>query len=109
MARVLLSTVARQDVRDILSDLRERAGPVVARRYGADFQRIYRSLAEFPAGGSPRRSLGSDVRVKIVYPYVAFYEHTADTVTILRVLHGRRDITASVLARSRGVAPPPRG
>jgi plasmid stabilization system protein ParE len=109
MARVQLSALAKQDVRDILTDLSERAGPAVARRYGADFKRIYRSLSQFPAGGSPRRSLGSEVRIKIVYPYVAFYESAADSVTILRVLHGHRDITAKLLARSRGVAPPPRG
>ena len=81
----------------------------MADRYGADFKRIYRSLAQFPDGGSPRRSLGSDVRAKTVYPYVAFYEHTADTVTILRVLHGHRDISGDLLARSRGVASPRRG
>jgi toxin ParE1/3/4 len=109
MARVQLSALARQDVRDILADLSERAGSAVARRYGADFKRIYRSLAQFPAGGSPRRSLGPDVRVKIVYPYVVFYENAADTVMILRILHGHRDITVDLLGRSRGVAPPRRG
>src|SRR5690242_20561410 len=70
---------------------------------------IYRSLAQFPYAGSSRAELGSDVRIKIVFPYVVFYDHTADTVTILRILHGHRDITAELLARSRGVAPPPRG
>ncbi len=109
MARILLSALARQDLRDILADIAERAGSTVAHRYGEDFKRIYRSIAQFPAGGAPRRSLGSDVRVKIVYPYVVFYEDVADTVTILRVLHGHRDITADLLGRSRGVAPPRRG
>jgi plasmid stabilization system protein ParE len=47
--------------------------------------------------------------VKIVYPYVVFYEDVADTATILRVLHGHRDITADLLGRSRGVALPRRG
>ena len=97
MARVLLSALATQDVRDILSDLRERGGRAVADRYGADFERIYRSLAQLPAGGSPRRSLGPNVRAKIVYPYVLFYEHVADTVTVLRIPHGHRDITADLL------------
>ena len=109
MARVLLSALARQDVRDILTDLSEHAGLAVAGRYGADFKRIYRSLAQFPYGGSQRRSLGPDVRIKIAFPYVVFDEHIADTVTILRILHGRREITADLLARSRGVAPPRRG
>jgi toxin ParE1/3/4 len=105
MARVLVSALAKQDIRDILSDLRERAGPVIANRYAADFKRMYRSLSEFPEGGPARPSLGPGTRIKIVYPYVAFYEHRADTVTVLRILHGRRNITAEFLARSRGVAP----
>ena len=73
MTRVLVSALAKQDVRDILKDLSERAGHAVANRYAADFKRIYRNLAEFPEGGSPRRSLGPDTRIKIVYPYVVFY------------------------------------
>lgn len=109
MTRIQVSALAKQDVRGILADLRERAGDVVARRYGAHIKRIYRSLAEFPAGGAPRPSLGSEARIKIVYPYVVIYDHSADTATVLRVLHGHRNITADLLRRSRGVAPPRRG
>ncbi len=109
MARVQLSVLARQDVRDIISDLNVRAGLAVARRYGADFKRIFRSLAQFPDGGSRRDELGSEVRIKIVYPYVVFYEHSVARVTVLRVLHGHRDITADLLAGLRGVAPSRRG
>jgi toxin ParE1/3/4 len=105
MTRVLVSALAKQDVRNILTDLSERAGHAVANRYAADFKSVYRSLAEYPEGGPARRSLGPDTRIKIVYPYVVFYDYRTDTVTILRVLHGHRDITADWLARSRGVAP----
>jgi plasmid stabilization system protein ParE len=70
MTRVLVSSLAKQDVRDILKDLSERAGHAVASRYAADFKNVYRSLAEFPEGGSPRRPLGADARIKIVYPYL---------------------------------------
>jgi plasmid stabilization system protein ParE len=105
MTRVLVSALAKQDVRDILKDLSERAGYAVANRYAADFKNVYRSLVDFPGGGPPRRSLGSDARIKIVFPYVIIYDHRADTVTVLRVLHGHRDITVELLARSRGVAP----
>jgi plasmid stabilization system protein ParE len=52
--------------------------------------------------GGARRSLGSNVRAKIAHPYVLFYEHNADTVTVLRVLHGHRHITADLLGSSRG-------
>jgi plasmid stabilization system protein ParE len=54
-------------------------------------------LAEFPDIGAPRPKLGSLTRVGIVLPYVAIYEHKEDVVTVLRVLHGRRKITARLI------------
>jgi plasmid stabilization system protein ParE len=47
-------------------------------------------LTEFPDLGPPRPRLGRGVRIRIVAPSVAIYEHKNDTVTVLRVLHGRR-------------------
>jgi plasmid stabilization system protein ParE len=109
MARVRVSALAEQDVRDILNDLGRRAGRVVAGRYVADFRRVFRTLAEFPASGAPRSKLGVGARVKLVHPYVVIYDHHDDIVTVLRVIHGHRDITIELMGRSRGVAPFPPG
>jgi len=75
----------------------------------ADFSRVYRDLAEFPASEAPRPKLGVAARIKLVHPYVVIYDHHDDTVTVLRVLHGHRDITIELMARPRRVARPPRG
>ncbi len=109
MTHVRVSAFARQDIRDILSDLSRRAGHAVAGRYGADFRQVYRILAEFPDSGASRPALEAAARIKIVHPYVMIYDHRDDIESVLRVLHGHRDITVDLLARSRGVARSPRG
>jgi plasmid stabilization system protein ParE len=37
--------------------------------------------------------------MKIVYPFVIIYDADSDGVTVLRVLHGRREITAKLIVR----------
>jgi plasmid stabilization system protein ParE len=39
--------------------------------------------------------LGKDVRIGIVFPYIVIYRHREvdGTVTVLRVIHGRRNLT----------------
>jgi plasmid stabilization system protein ParE len=46
-------------------------------------------------------SLGAKARIKFVHPYVVIYDHDADvdTAIVLRVLHGRRDITVNLISR----------
>jgi toxin ParE1/3/4 len=50
----------------------------------------------------PRRrpALGPNVRIGVVTPYIVVYRHTEreDTVTVLRVIHGRRDITEQLIS-----------
>jgi plasmid stabilization system protein ParE len=36
----------------------------------------------------------------MVPPYLLFYQHEAETVTVLRILHGRRQITAALIQRT---------
>jgi len=109
MTRVRVSALAKRDVRDLLKELTEKAGAAVALRYATDFRHILRSIAQFPAGGSPRPLLGSGVRIKVVYPYLVIYGHSGDAVEVLRVVHGQRDIEPDLLGRPRGVAPRRRG
>ena len=99
MARVIVAEPAKQDVRDILTDLGERAGYGVASRYAEDFKAAYRGIAQFPGSGPPRPALGPNARIKIVYPYVIIYDHESNEATVLRVLHGRRDITIKLIKR----------
>ena len=97
MARVSITEQAKRDVRRILSDLNDRAGFSVAERYAAKFKATYHRLAEFPASGARRPALGSNTRIAIVLPYVIIYDYEGESVMVLRVLHGRRNITRDLI------------
>jgi plasmid stabilization system protein ParE len=97
MTRVVVTERAKEDVRRILTDLNARAGNHVAERYAADFKTAYRRLAHIPAGGPPRPALGSKTRIVPVLPYIVIYDYENDTVTVLRVLHGKRNITRNLI------------
>ncbi|MBL6653317.1 MAG: type II toxin-antitoxin system RelE/ParE family toxin [Reyranella sp.] len=74
------------------------AGPVAVayfERFSATFDRI----ATFPDSGAPRPRLGSTVRLAVVHPYVVIYRRSHDGVEVMRVLHGRRNITRRLLVR----------
>ena len=68
MARVVVTEMAKHDVRRILSDLSERAGRRVAANYAAEFKAAYRRLGVFPDIGPPRPALGPKTRVAIILP-----------------------------------------
>ncbi len=69
----------------------------MAERYAADFRAVYRGLAESPAAGPPRPELGPNTRIAIVLPDLVIYDYNSDEVTVLRVLHGRRNITRDLV------------
>jgi toxin ParE1/3/4 len=60
---------------------------------------LYDRLAEYPGNGAPRKSLGKDIRIGIVFRYILIYRHREadDTVLVLRVVHGHRNITAKLI------------
>jgi toxin ParE1/3/4 len=99
MARTVITASADADLAEIVTYLRQQAGDAVARNYAAEFDAIYDRLADFPGSGPRRTTLGPDTRIAIVPPYVMIYDYADDTVTILRVVHGKRDITAKLLTR----------
>jgi len=51
-----------------------------------------RFYVEFPGAGGPRDDLRPGLRSFVVERYVVFYRPVADSIEILRVLHGSRDI-----------------
>ena len=62
MARVVITDPADADSTEIIRDLTAKAGELVADRYEADFDALYRRLERFPGSGSPRPALGRLVR-----------------------------------------------
>ena len=57
-------------------------------------------LTKHPAIGAPRLALGRDIRIGIVSPCIVIYRHGVDddTVTVLRIVHGRRRIAGMLLS-----------
>src|SRR5688500_3602234 len=101
MAHLVVTREAEDDVNGILEYLRQGAGTRVSDNYGERFHRTIGRLLEFPLSGSRRPALGSQARIAVVNPYVIIYDYTPDSdmLTLLRVVHGRRDISLRLLAR----------
>ena len=99
MANVIVSLLAQFDEAYIARDLAGKAGRRVAAKYAARFDGLYVRLGEHPESGAPRPSLGRNVRIGIVSPYTLTYRYdtATNTVTILRILHGRRKLTGAML------------
>ena len=79
------------------------AGARTARDYDTRFKRTIDNLAISPGIGSPRPHLGPHTRIIIVRRYLIFYDGgpDGDTVHVLRILHGSRNITPEIIARGR--------
>ena len=99
MARILIAASADADYAAIIADLAAKAGWQTATRYDSLFERLYDRLAAHPDSGAPRPTLGRNIRIGIVAPYIIIYrnDHDQDTVTILRIVHGRRRISGQML------------
>ena len=101
MKRVVVSPLAAADEAEVLTYLSAQAGLRVAQTYRARFRDVYRLLAQQPDMGALRPALGAGVRIAIVEPYLVIYLHERDAVSVLRILHGRRRITAATLRPAR--------
>lgn len=87
-----LAPRARTDIEEIADYLVQR-NPRAASDLLAEFQRQWEFLAAYPYIGAQRADIGPSVRHKIIRSYVALYSMEGDSVLILRVMHGKRDIS----------------
>ena len=101
MSRVVVTADADADTNEILRYLEREAGPVVAREYGRRFRVAIERIVALLESGALRPVLGPNARVAIVFPYVLLYDYMRedDTVVVLRILHGKRDISSQLLRR----------
>ena len=102
MTRLRVAADAETDTTEILDALETKAGAAVAARYAERFRRAVERLIEMPRSGASRAVLGPHARRVVVPPYILIYDYIPGdgTVILLRVLHGRRRITAET--RQRG-------
>jgi len=101
MTRLVVTVDAEADTHDILVYLEQQAGASVAADYGRRFGRTIERLVSMPETGAPRPSLGPNARIAVVFPYILIYDYVRadDTLTLLRILHGRRNISRDLLQR----------
>jgi len=82
---------ARTDLRELFDYLLER-NPDAVRRIAVAIESQVQTLVEHPGVGRPGRVAGTRELVIVNTPYVVAYtvDRRADTVIVLRVLHGAR-------------------
>jgi toxin ParE1/3/4 len=92
MAKLVVSPQAALDAAAIVELLSEKAGIDVAARYLRQIDALFERISIFPRSGMRRPSPGRDIRFGVVEPYVIIYRYRADTVTVARIVDGRRNI-----------------
>ena len=93
MAKLIVSPPAALDAAAIVDLLSDKAGIDVAAKYLREIDALFERISLFPKSGMRRPSLGRDIRLGVVEPYVIIYRYRADTVTVARIVDGRRNIT----------------
>ncbi len=87
-----LTNRAKDDLKDIWHDIARRRDDASAERMTAKILHKSRSHAQFPLTGRSREEWGPGLRSFPVSPYIVVYRPFEDTIQVLRVLHGHRDI-----------------
>ena len=91
MAEIRHSPQSEADLEAILEYLHQNQ-PALAERFATAFYEKGQALARFPEMGRPRPELAPNLRSTLVHPYVLFYRVEGETVQIVRILHGKRDL-----------------
>ena len=97
MARIFVTPQAEADLAKIQDDIAERAATEIASRFVERLLAVIKTVAITPlASGRPVPKLGLNLRCHPFGNYNIYlaYDAAADTLHVVRVLHGRRRITA---------------
>ena len=86
---------ARRDLDEILDYVADH-DYLAAVRLLARLEAKCRLLARYPQAGRVRRELRAGVRSFPVKPYVVYYAAERGRVTVLRILHGARDVATLI-------------
>jgi len=97
--RLTWTPAARGDFKRLFHDL-GRVNPQAAERYAFEIRQKILQLAEHPFTGARRRDIFQSARMLVIAPYVILYETVPDVdegppkvIEIVRILHGRRNMT----------------
>jgi toxin ParE1/3/4 len=90
---------AREDLFSIWSYI-DANNPPAADRVIAELSRACERLVDAPRMGRGRDELRPGLRSWVVAPYVVFYVIVEDSIEVVRVLHGARNIEAILSNRA---------
>ena len=95
MTDVVISPLAELDLAEIIEFIAQD-DPTAARRVLAGFRGALNALAERPEIGHRRDDLasGRELRFWRIFSYLIVYESMPETLRVVRVLSGHRDVEA---------------
>jgi toxin ParE1/3/4 len=109
MSRIVRRASARQDLVDIVAYYIRQGSPTAGRRFRTQAEATLKCLSDMPSLGTRYRHDHPALAELRFFPlsspfkvYLVFYLPMADGITVVRVLHGARDI-AGILAEEFGV------
>ena len=91
MAEVIFRQQAWRDLEGIHKRIRDE-DPRAAERFRASVLRRLGLLERFPEAAQPRPKFGRDIRTISIGRYIVILRVTVPKVTVLRILHGARDL-----------------
>lgn len=102
MPRLRYAATARADLSEIAEYI-AKENPQAAGRVIASIRRTCRSIAERPGIGRNRPDIAPGFYSFPVGSYVVFYRVCSETVEVLSVLHGARDIERVFSEQKAGI------
>lgn len=97
-----LTKTAEEDLGDILRFVAERDGLNRALHIHGKFVDAFEHLADAPHSGSKRTELtGEQIRWWPVFRWIVLYDAEARPLTIMRVIHGMRDLKRALLSEQK--------
>lgn len=100
MANLRLSVAAERDLEQIQEEGEALFGDAVADAHSDRFERIFALLRNQPLAGQERPDYARSIRTLSNRPHIVLYQVQGDTVLVVRVLHGSRDIRRALRQRS---------
>ena len=91
MATVRRTPRAQADLEEILRDL-EQKSQRAAERFAIRLDEKCEALGQFPELGRVRDEILPGIRSTLVGKHVLFHRIRGDSVELLRIVHGRRDL-----------------
>jgi toxin ParE1/3/4 len=87
-----LARRAKNDLQEIWLSIARDRDELTADRVTARILKSCRDHAQFPESGRLREELAPGLRSFPVAPYMIFYRPEDDTIHVLRIVHGHRDL-----------------